>query len=135
MELPSSPTMTSFGRSAGTQFPGGYRSGFGANAMGEAIIGHSWTVRLGASLEPALQDDSHVNPLISGAKSAAFSAGFGYRILGGEVNVGYQFRQNVDVDSAKLGGSWDGAGFRTVPTNTRVEGMGHLWSIGYKRSF
>jgi hypothetical protein len=51
------------------------------------------------------------------------------------LNAGYQFRQNLDIDSVTLEGAWDSAGYRTVGTKTRVEGMGHLWSIGFKRSF
>jgi long-subunit fatty acid transport protein len=135
LELPSSPTMNTPSGMVGTQLPGGYRSGFGASAMGEALLGRLWTLRVGASLDPALQADSNVNPLISGPRTAAFSIGAGYRIWGGELNAGYQFRQNLDIDSVTLEGAWDSAGYRTVGTKTRVEGMGHLWSIGFKRSF
>lgn len=135
LELPSSPTLVGPGGTAATHLDGGYRSGFGASLMGEVALGRNWTLRAGASLEPALQEDSKVNPLLSGSRSAAFSIGGGYRIWGGEVNVGYQFRQNRDVDSVSLEGAWDSAGYRTTGTKNRVEGMGHLWSIGFKRSF
>jgi len=135
MELPSSPTMTTPSGIIGTQLPTGFRSGFGVSAMGEVLFGRSWIFRAGASLEPALQDDSNVNPLLSGARSAAFSLGAGYRIWGGELNAGYQFRQNLDIDSYALEGAWSSSGYRTVGTKTRIEGMGHLWSIGFKRSF
>lgn len=135
LELPSSPTMSTPSGVVGTQLPGGYRSGFGGSLMGEALLGRSWTLRAGAALEPALQEDASVHPLLSGARSAAFSAGVGYRIWGGELNAGYQFRQNVDIDSERLEGAWSSSGYRSVGGKTRVEGMGHLWSIGFKRSF
>lgn len=135
LELPSSPILVGPGGTAATHLEGGYRSGFGASLMGEAALGRDWTLRAGASLEPALQEDSKVNPLLSGSRSAAFSIGAGYRIWGGEVNVGYQFRQNRDIDSVGMEGAWDSAGYRTTGTKTRIEGMGHLWSIGFKRSF
>jgi len=135
LELPSSPTMTTPSGVAGTTFPGGYRSGWGVSAMGEVLFGRKWTVRLGATLDPALQDDANVNPFISGSRSASFSGGAGYKIWGGEVNVGYQFRQNKDLDSGSIEGAWSSAGYRTTGTKTRIEGMGHLWSIGFKRSF
>lgn len=135
LELPSSPTLLAPAGVSGTQMPTGYRSGFGVSAMGEATLGRDWTVRGGVSLDPALQEDSRINPILSGARSAAFSVGAGYRIWGGEVSAGYQFRQNKDLDSAMLEGAWDSAGYRTAGTKTRVEGMGHLWSIGFKRSF
>ena len=135
LELPSSPTMSTPNGVVGTQLQGGYRSGFGGSAMGEVLLGQSWTIRCGVSLDPALQDDASINPLIAGARSAGFSIGGGYRIWGGELNAGYQFRQNVDIDSARLEGAWGSSGYRTVGTKIRVEGMGHLWSIGFKRSF
>ncbi len=135
MELPSSPTVTTLSGDIGTELPTGFRSGFGVSAMAEVLVGRFWTLRAGASFEPALQDDANVNPLLSGSRSAAFSLGAGYRIWGGELNVGYQFRQNLDLDSYNTEGTWDNLGYRTVGTKTRIEAMGHLWSIGFKRSF
>lgn len=134
-ELPSSPSMITPSGVATSQLATGFRSGFGASLMGELSFGRAWTVRIGAALDPALQDDGSINPLISGSRSASFSGGVGYRIWGGEINAGYQFRQNRDLDSAALEGAWSSTGYRTTGTKTRVEGMGHLWSIGFKRSF
>ena len=135
LELPSSPTMTTPNGVVGTRLEGGYRSGFGGSLMGELNLAKNWTVRLGVSLDPALQDDAAVNPIISGARSAAFSGGVGYRRWGGELNFGYQFRQNLDQDGVGLDGTWRGTGYQRTGTATRVEGMGHLWSFGFKRSF
>lgn len=136
LELPSAPSMTTpNGVVTAHPLPSGYRSGFGASLMGEVILSKNWTFRLGLSLDPALQEDASVNPVLSGARSAGFSAGAGYRIWGGELNVGYQFRQNKDIDSTQLEGAWGSTGYRMTPTTARVEGMGHLWSIGFKRSF
>jgi long-subunit fatty acid transport protein len=135
MELPSSPSMITPSGTTTSQLSTGFRSGFGMSIMGEVFFGRAWTGRIGIAFDPALQDDANVNPLISGSRSAAFSGGAGYRIWGGEINVGYQFRQNKDIDSARLEGAWSSNGYRTTGTKTRVEGMGHLWSIGFKRSF
>ena len=83
-----------------------------------------------------LRSEDHVEPLIGGAKSAGFSGGFGYRMLGGELDFGYQYRQAQDVDTRHLNGSWTNVGYAPVPlSTTRVEGMGHLWSVGFKRMF
>jgi long-subunit fatty acid transport protein len=115
---------------------GGYRNGFGMNLMGELAFGRRWVVRLGAELDPALRTDAQVDPLVGGAKSSGFSGGFGYRMFGGELNFGYQYRQSQDVDNRNLNGSWTSAGYAAQPlSSTRVEGMGHLWSLGFKRTF
>jgi hypothetical protein len=51
------------------------------------------------------------------------------------VSFGYQYRQSKDQDVATLDGVWSATGFRSTGSRTRVEGMGHLFAIGYKRSF
>lgn len=135
LKLPSSPTMSTPNGVVRTELSGAYRSGFGGSLTTEMTLAKDWTFRLGASLDPAMQDDLAVNPVLSGARSAAFSAGAGYRIWGGELNVGYQFRQNKDSDSVGLDGTWRSTGYRSTGASARVEGMGHLWSIGFKRSF
>jgi hypothetical protein len=76
-----------------------------------------------------------VSAVLGGARSAAFSAGLGYRLWGGELNLGYQFRQAEDRDVVSLDQVWSLSGRRSTGTSTRVEGMGHLWSIGFRKSF
>jgi long-subunit fatty acid transport protein len=138
-ELPGLPAATPAGAAGPTTGPGqgsGFRSGLGLSLMGELSLSKNWTVRLGAALDPALRADSDVEPLVGGAKSSGLSGGFGYKVFGGEVNLGYQYRQSEDIDTPSLEGIWSSAGYAPTPASqTRVEGMGHLWSIGYKRSF
>ncbi len=107
----------------------------GMTLMGELSLDKRWTVRAAASFEQGWRAEPSVTPLLGGAKTAAFSAGFGFRMLGGELLGGYQFRQAKDVDSASLDGVWSRIGYHTTGTTTRVEGMGHLWSLGFRRSF
>jgi hypothetical protein len=136
-ELPGQPSATPAGTGpvSGPSLGGGYRNGLGVNLMGELNLTKRWTLRLGASMDPALRSDNDVEPLTGGAKSAGFSGGIGYKAFGGELNVGYQFRQTQDIVSPNLQGSWTSSGYQPVPGNTRVEGMGHLWAAGYKRTF
>ena len=137
-ELPGLPAATPAGgaSASGPNQGGAFRSGLGMSLMGELTFSKNWTVRLGASLDPALRADSDVEPLVGGAKSSGLSAGFGYKMFGGELNLGYQFRQSQDTQTANLEGIWSRTGYTpTAASEGRVEGMGHLWSIGYKRSF
>lgn len=136
LQLPSLPGLnTPSGRVASPRPLDRFQSGWGGSATAEFTLDKRWTARLGAALEPALQPDGQVDPYLGGARVAAFSGGFGLKVLGGEINVGYQFRQLRDDDSNRIEGTWSLSGYRTVGTGTRTEGMGHLWSIGYKRSF
>ena len=137
-ELPSLPSATPAGAASASAPNQGrpFRSGMGMSLMGELSFSKNWTVRLGASLDPALRADSDVEPLVGGAKSSGLSGGFGYKMFGGELNVGYQYRQSQDIDTANLEGIWSRTGYAPTPASTtRVEGMGHLWSVGYKRAF
>jgi len=136
-ELPGYPSALANGVAvSGAGEGGGFRNGTGMNLMGELTLNKNWVLRLGAELDPALRHDVSVDPLVGGAKSAGFSAGFGYRVFGGELAFGYQYRQVQDVDSPNLNGTWTNAGYALAPVSvTRVEGMGHLWSAGFKRTF
>ncbi len=136
-ELPGYPDATPPGGTAvsGSGQGSGFRNGLGLNLMGELNLSKNWVLRLGASLDPALRADTDVDPLLGGAKSAGLSGGFGYKMFGGELNMGYQYRQSQDTDVPNLDGSWKSTGYSTSPSVTRVEGMGHLWSIGFKRAF
>jgi long-subunit fatty acid transport protein len=134
--LPGYPSATAKGATVSGAGQGtAYRNGLGMSLMGELTLSKLWVLRLGASLDPALRNDTGVDPLVGGAKSAGLSAGFGFKCLGGEVSAGYQYRQSQDVDVAGLEGTWSATGYATTPTSTRVEGMGHLWALGYKRAF
>jgi len=136
-ELPGYPSANppGGGTATGSGQGSSFRGGLGLNLMGELNLGKFWVLRIGAALDPALRADSQVDPLVGGAKSSGLSGGFGYKALGGELSVGYQYRQSQDIDVTGLDGSWKSSGYSTSPTVTRVEGMGHLLSIGYKRTF
>jgi long-subunit fatty acid transport protein len=136
--LPGDPS-ASYG-SASVSGPGGtnrFRNGYGINLMGELTLSKRWTARIGAELETALRQDEYVDPVLGGSKTSGLSAGFGFKMLGGELNVGYQYRQSQDADTPNLNGAWShNSGYYTVPASTtRVEGMGHLWAVGFKEIF
>ncbi len=116
-------------------FKDGKMGHFGLRAMSEFSLFKNWTFRVGASLDPGLQEDASVDPLLLAGRSAAFSAGASYALWGGELSAGYQFRQARDVDSQVVDGAWSLSGYRPTGSPVRVESMGHLWSIGYRRSF
>ena len=136
--LPGHPSATPAG-AATINSPGGagsFRNGFGLALMGELTLSKQWTLRIGAALDPALRSDPDVEPVVGGAKSSGLSGGFGYKAFGGELSLGYQYRQSQNVDTPNLDGSWKNTGFALNPASvTRVEGMGHLWSVGFKRAF
>ena len=111
------------------------KNAFGFSLMGELALDKRWTVRAGAAIDQGWTDDASVSPMFGGARNAAFSGGFGYRNWGGELLVGYQFRQSQDVDNSGLDGAWSRAGFRSTGSTVRVENMGHVFSIGFRRSF
>jgi long-subunit fatty acid transport protein len=108
---------------------------FGVNASVEVELGKYWTLRSGLSLDQRSVDESMTEPLLGGSRTAAFSVGAGYKAWGGEWNIGYQYRQSEDQDTRRLAGVWSDTGFRAGVTRMRVEGMGHLMAIGYKRTF
>jgi len=121
--------------SAPSELPHG-KSHFGLNASTELELGKFWTLRAGLSLEQRSVDASYTEPLLGGSPTAAFSIGVGYRMWGGELNLGYQYRQSQDQDTRRLTGDWGPSGFQATPVNRiRMEGMGHLMALGYRMSF
>jgi long-subunit fatty acid transport protein len=135
-KTPSGPQLsTPSGAVTAPVHPTDARNASGITLMGELNLDKRWTVRAAASIEQGWTSESTVTPLLGGAKAAAFSAGFGFKAWGGEWIAGYQFRQSKDVDSPSLDGAWSRLGYHTTGTTTRVEGMGHLYSFGFRRSF
>jgi long-subunit fatty acid transport protein len=136
-ELPGYPTVTppGLGPVSGTGEGSQFQNGLGMSLMGELNVSKHWVVRIGVSLDPALRQNNDVDPLVGGAKSAGLSAGFGVKCFGGELNAGYQYRQSQNVDVPNLEGTWPSSGYATTPATTRVEGMGHLLSVGFKWAF
>ncbi len=120
--------------SAPWELPHG-KSHLGLDASSELELGKFWTLRAGLSLDQRSIDASVTEPLLDGGPTAAFSIGAGYKIWGGELNVGYQYRQSQDQDTTRLSGAWSSTGYRSVGTRIRMEGMGHLLALGYKMTF
>lgn len=134
--LPTYPSLTGpNGTVQGAGLATTFKSGVGASLMGELSLSQAWTLRMGLSQSSNFREEQSVEPLVGGAKSFTFSGGFGYRVLGGELNFGYQFRQAQDTDVKGIDYVWSQSGQRTTGTATRVEGMGHLWSVGFKKAF
>jgi long-subunit fatty acid transport protein len=121
--------------SAPAELPRG-RSHLGLQLSSELELGKSWTLRGGLAFEQRSIETNVAEPLLGGARTAAFSIGAGYKIWGGELNLGYQYRQSEDQDSHRLTGDWSVTGFQATPINrVRMEGMGHLMAIGFKKMF
>ena len=116
------------------QLPRG-RSYLGLNLSTEVDLGKFWTLRGGLALAQRSVAESTTEPLLGGSRTAAFSIGAGYKIWGGELNLGYQYRQSEDQDTTRLNGVWSSAGYRSVGTRVRMEGMGHLMALGFKKMF
>lgn len=111
------------------------RSHLGLGASAEVELGKFWMLRAGLFLDQAGVDDPRIEPLLGGTRSATFSAGAGYKVWGGELNLGYQYRQGEDHDTRALDGVWSSTGYRTVGTRNRLEGMGHMVALGFRRAF
>jgi len=120
--------------SAPAELPHG-KSHMALNASTELDLGKYWTLRAGLSFDQRSVDEAATEPLLGGARTAAFSLGAGYKIWGGELNLGYQYRQSEDQDSRRLDGNWSSTGFQPGGTRVRMEGMGHLLALGYKVTF
>lgn len=111
------------------------RSHLGLGASVEVDLGKFWTVRGGLSLDQRSVEEARTEPLLGGARTAAFSIGAGYKTLGGELSLGYQYRQSEDQDTRTADGVWSSTGFRSTGTRLRLEGMGHLFALGFKKTF
>lgn len=134
LELPSQASLsTSGGTLSAPSLNDKYRNGFGFSAMGEFTWSKQWAARVGIEILPALVDGATSNPAIEGSKSAGFSAGVGYKTLGGEFSFGYQLRQSFAQDSTRIDGVWTGGVYHATGTSMRSAASGQLFSIGYKR--
>lgn len=136
MKLPGYATVTGpSGTVSGKGFQDDLHSGFGISLAGEVAFTKNVTGRIGLSSDPGLRKDPSLEPVLGGSRTAAFSAGVGWRIFKGEMNFGWQIRQSQDREVKHLDGTWGLGEPGTTGTLTRVEGMGHLWSVGYKKAF
>ncbi|HEX9083039.1 MAG TPA: outer membrane protein transport protein, partial [Holophagaceae bacterium] len=136
LQVPSLPGLiTPSGSVTSPSSPQAGHGHLGAGLSMEVALGKLWTVRAGAFLDQSTVDATRVEPLMGGVQQAAFSAGASYKVWGGEISLGYQYRQARDQDVDTLNGVWSSSGYRPSGTRMRVEGMGHLWAIGYRRSF
>lgn len=112
-----------------------FTNSVGFSLMGELKLTKAWLARGGISLQQASRKEEDVEPLLGGQSNAGFSIGFGWQVAKGELNFGYQLRLSRDNAPINLDGVWSSTGYRRTGTPTRVEGMGHIYSIGYKKSF
>jgi len=135
-KLPLQPTIDSpSGKVSSVDRQYRFKDGLAFCGMLELSLDRDWTARVGISYDPALREGEEVEAMLGGAKVAAFSLGFGRKVLGGEVSVGYQYRQAQNREANGVEGVWSIHGLDITGTQTRVEGMGHIWSLGYKKSF
>ncbi len=119
---------------APSELPQG-RGHLGFSSSVELELGKLWTIRGGLALDQRSVEESATEPMLGGSRTSAFSLGAGYRVFGGEVSLGYQYRQSEDQDTRNLYGVWSSTGFRSVGTKVRMEGMGHLMAIGFRKTF
>jgi len=134
--LPGYATLaTPSGTVGGSGFQGNLHSGTGLSLMGEMNLSKNLTLRLGVSQEAGLREDPYLEPLLGGGRCSNFAGGLGYRMWGGELNVGWMTRISQYRDVKGLDGAWSENGYSTTGTLTRVSDMGHLWSVGFKKVF
>ena len=121
--------------SAPAELPRG-KSHLGLGLSAEVELGKFWTLRGGLALDQRSVEEASAEPLLGGTRTAAFSFGAGYKVWGGEISLGYQYRQSEDQDTRRLTGDWSARGFDPTPVNrVRMEGMGHLMALGFKKTF
>ena len=136
MKLPGQPSMNSpSGHIVSLDRHNKFKDGIAFCGMMEINLNKDWIARAGIAYDSALREGEEVDAMLGGAKAAAFSLGFGRKLLGGEVSAGYQYRQAQNREANGVEGVWSIYGLGTTGTQTRVEGMGHIWSVGYKLSF
>ena len=112
------------------------KSHLGLGLSAEVELGKFWTLRGGLALDQRSVEEASAEPLLGGTRTAAFSFGAGYKVWGGEISLGYQYRQSEDQDTRRLTGDWSARGFDPTPVNrVRMEGMGHLMALGFKKTF
>ncbi|HJV22520.1 MAG TPA: outer membrane protein transport protein [Holophagaceae bacterium] len=103
--------------------------------MAEFTLSKDWTLRIGAGLSTGYKPSETTEPLLGGSTQSFASVGAGYKVWGGELNVGYQYRLDRDTDRLGAEGAWDSSGYRATGTKVRIEGAGHLMAIGFRKSF
>ncbi len=104
-------------------------------AMGEFAVAKDWVLRMGLGLTSGYGDSTNLEPMLGGAMQSMYSAGVGYKALGGEWSFGYQYRLDKDTDRRGIQGAWDVNGYRATATKVRLEGEGHLISLGFRKAF
>ena len=120
---------------APAQLPGTKHT-IGFSAMGEVDLTKRLVLRGGIAYDPAFLPEDRTSAVLGGQAAASFGVGATYRIWGGELSAGYAYRQSRDaVVPAGADGNWDLSGYRPSGTPARIEGMGHLISLGYKIAF
>jgi long-subunit fatty acid transport protein len=112
-----------------------FKDCFALSAMMEINFNRYWVGRAGIGYDNALRKGQEADAMLGGARAASYSFGLGHMILGGEISLGYQYRQGQDREINGVEGIWSESGLRASGTLTRVEGMGHLFSFGFKKSF
>ncbi len=118
---------------APVELPAG-KSHLGLSASMELELGKFWTLRGGLALEQRSIEEAAAEPLLGGSRTAAFSIGAGYKVWGGELSLGYQFRQSEDQDIRRQN-IWSSTGLQGALNRVRLEGMGHLMALGFKKTF
>lgn len=111
------------------------RASLTAKAMGEFTLDRRWSLRMSLGMESGYAVPENFEPLLGGGMQSFYGLGAGYKVMGGELSFGLQYRIDKDQDRVGLQGEWDANGYRPTTTKVRTEGAGHLLSIGFRKSF